>query len=143
MNNSIETLKKSYVMHNRLRDGDAAHAALQKALEAQVNEAQVMTSSSSSSSTSSSSSSTSSIGLQQLRFQAAAGRAKQANVGGTKRTRMPWTSDEEEALQQGVARHGEGAWAIILKDAITGVVLVNRNNVDLKDKWRCVKRKTG
>ncbi|KAL5728710.1 hypothetical protein ACHQM5_001760 [Ranunculus cassubicifolius] len=47
-----------------------------------------------------------------------------------------WSSEEEEALRAGVARHGKGKWANIRKDPQFLNSLANRSNVDLKDKWR-------
>ncbi|XP_076907886.1 uncharacterized protein LOC143564518 [Bidens hawaiensis] len=50
--------------------------------------------------------------------------------------KKPWTSNEVKALTDGVKRHGEGKWKIILDDPLYGSSLSNRSNVDLKDKWR-------
>ncbi|MCD7446802.1 hypothetical protein HAX54_016896 [Datura stramonium] len=50
--------------------------------------------------------------------------------------KVKWTSEEEEALKAGVAKHGTGRWKNILKDPEFAPVLTNRSNIDLKDKWR-------
>ncbi|XP_076916672.1 uncharacterized protein LOC143576484 isoform X2 [Bidens hawaiensis] len=47
-----------------------------------------------------------------------------------------WTSNEVKALTDGVKRHGEGKWKVILNDPLFRTSLSNRSNVDLKDKWR-------
>ena len=45
----------------------------------------------------------------------------------------PFSAAEEDELRRGVALHGTGAWAAILR---TGSFAAQRTNVDLKDKWR-------
>ncbi|CAH1422815.1 unnamed protein product [Lactuca virosa] len=50
--------------------------------------------------------------------------------------RKMWTLEEESALLAGVAKHGAGKWKTILTDEEFAPRLVNRSNVDLKDKWR-------
>ena len=45
----------------------------------------------------------------------------------------PFSAAEEDQLRTGVALHGNGAWAAILR---TGSFAAQRTNVDLKDKWR-------
>ncbi|KAL7605048.1 telomere repeat-binding factor 5 [Lactuca sativa] len=50
--------------------------------------------------------------------------------------RKMWTLAEESALLAGVAKHGAGKWKTILTDEEFAPRLVNRSNVDLKDKWR-------
>ncbi|KAJ8535841.1 hypothetical protein K7X08_034242 [Anisodus acutangulus] len=50
--------------------------------------------------------------------------------------KVKWTSEEEEALKSGVAKHGTGRWKNILRDPEFAPVLSNRSNIDLKDKWR-------
>ncbi|KAL5572439.1 hypothetical protein UlMin_022036 [Ulmus minor] len=50
--------------------------------------------------------------------------------------KQKWTSDEEEALRAGVAKHGTGKWKDIQRDPEFNPFLVNRSNIDLKDKWR-------
>jgi len=47
-----------------------------------------------------------------------------------------WTRAEEDALRDGVRKHGPGKWRTIQKDPELGDVLRARSNVDLKDKWR-------
>nr|GEZ20507.1 telomere repeat-binding factor 1-like [Tanacetum cinerariifolium] len=47
-----------------------------------------------------------------------------------------WTSEEEQALYAGVEKYGTGKWKKILKDPRYSAILVDRSNVDLKDKWR-------
>ncbi|KAE7999076.1 hypothetical protein FH972_003557 [Carpinus fangiana] len=50
--------------------------------------------------------------------------------------KQKWTSEEEEALLAGVAKHGPGKWKNILKDPDFAPFLTSRSNIDLKDKWR-------
>lgn len=50
--------------------------------------------------------------------------------------KQKWTSEEEEALRAGVAKHGTGKWKNIQKDPEFGTCLAARSNIDLKDKWR-------
>ncbi|KAD3641849.1 hypothetical protein E3N88_31073 [Mikania micrantha] len=52
------------------------------------------------------------------------------------RPKQKWTSEEEEALSTGVEKYGLGRWKTILSDPQFASSLVNRSNVDLKDKWR-------
>ncbi|GKE03746.1 telomere repeat-binding factor 1-like protein [Tanacetum coccineum] len=47
-----------------------------------------------------------------------------------------WTSEEEQALYAGVEKYGTGKWKKNLKDPRYSDILVDRSNVDLKDKWR-------
>ena len=44
-----------------------------------------------------------------------------------------WSQEEEDALREGVTRHGLGAWEVIKSGS---KVLQNRTGVQLKDKWR-------
>ncbi|CAN4086970.1 unnamed protein product [Withania somnifera] len=50
--------------------------------------------------------------------------------------KVKWTSEEEDALKAGVAKHGTGRWKNILRDPDFAPILSNRSNIDLKDKWR-------
>ncbi|XP_065869245.1 telomere repeat-binding factor 4-like isoform X2 [Euphorbia lathyris] len=50
--------------------------------------------------------------------------------------KQKWTAEEEEALLNGVAKHGPGKWKNILKDPDFSPFLAQRSNIDLKDKWR-------
>jgi len=50
--------------------------------------------------------------------------------------KQKWTGEEEAALKAGVVKHGAGKWRNILKDPEFNIILCNRSNVDLKDKWR-------
>ncbi|KAL8256689.1 hypothetical protein R6Q59_028730 [Mikania micrantha] len=50
--------------------------------------------------------------------------------------RNRWTPEEETALVAGVNKHGPGKWKDILADEAFAPSLINRSNVDLKDKWR-------
>ncbi|XVF26992.1 hypothetical protein REPUB_Repub14bG0068400 [Reevesia pubescens] len=50
--------------------------------------------------------------------------------------KQKWTSEEEEALLAGIAKHGPGKWKNILKDPDFAPFLTSRSNIDLKDKWR-------
>ncbi|XP_071713759.1 uncharacterized protein [Rutidosis leptorrhynchoides] len=47
-----------------------------------------------------------------------------------------WTNEEEEALKSGIKKHGVGKWRLILNDPRFASSLSNRNNIDIKDKWR-------
>ncbi|KAK9908614.1 hypothetical protein WJX75_000498 [Coccomyxa subellipsoidea] len=51
-------------------------------------------------------------------------------------SKQKWTEEEERALRIGVEKFGVGKWRLIQKDETLGPELVNRSNVDLKDKWR-------
>eukprot|EP00908_Phaeocystis_cordata_P003869 Transcript_14248.p1 GENE.Transcript_14248~~Transcript_14248.p1 ORF type:complete len:493 (+),score=142.56 Transcript_14248:171-1481(+) len=51
-------------------------------------------------------------------------------------TRKPFSTEEEEALRRGVQRHGHN-WATILG---SGSFQPQRTNVDLKDKWRNMRK---
>lgn len=53
----------------------------------------------------------------------------------SRRTRVPWTSEESYNLQDGVLKHGEGFWADILNDPEL-YFNESRTQIDLKDKWR-------
>ncbi|KAL2508156.1 uncharacterized protein Fot_31803 [Forsythia ovata] len=50
-----------------------------------------------------------------------------------------WSADEEDALRTGVNKYGEGRWKVILTE-FRDVFKDRRNEVDLKDKWRNMKR---
>ncbi|KAF5180405.1 Telomere repeat-binding factor [Thalictrum thalictroides] len=50
--------------------------------------------------------------------------------------KQKWTSEEEDALRAGVAKHGTGKWKNIQKDPEFSHYLAARSNIDLKDKWR-------
>ncbi|GAV72991.1 Myb_DNA-binding domain-containing protein/Linker_histone domain-containing protein [Cephalotus follicularis] len=50
--------------------------------------------------------------------------------------KQKWTSEEEEALRAGVAKHGTGKWKNIQRDPEFNPFLFSRSNIDLKDKWR-------
>ncbi|XP_051114264.1 telomere repeat-binding factor 4-like [Andrographis paniculata] len=50
--------------------------------------------------------------------------------------KQKWTSEEEEALRAGVAKHGAGKWKNIQRDPEFNHLLFARSNIDLKDKWR-------
>ncbi|GKA81798.1 probable ubiquitin-like-specific protease 2A isoform X1 [Tanacetum coccineum] len=52
-----------------------------------------------------------------------------------------WTTEEEGALYDGVAKHGVGKWKIVLSDPQFASSLVNRSNTDLKNKWRSLSKK--
>ncbi|XP_019178155.1 PREDICTED: single myb histone 4-like [Ipomoea nil] len=53
--------------------------------------------------------------------------------------KQKWTSEEEEALRAGVAKHGAGKWKNIQRDPEFNHLLHSRSNIDLKDKWRNLK----
>jgi len=46
-----------------------------------------------------------------------------------------WSTVEEELVYKGVLAHGMGNWALIRNEFVP-----NRTNVDIKDKWRTMKR---
>ncbi|CAL5439482.1 unnamed protein product [Camellia sinensis] len=46
--------------------------------------------------------------------------------------KQKWTTEEEEALRAGVAKHGTGKWKNILKDPDFALSLSQRSNIDLK-----------
>jgi hypothetical protein len=54
--------------------------------------------------------------------------------------RTCWTDEEDEALLEGIERNGIGKWQDILSDPQYGCVLANRTNVDLKDRYRNLKK---
>ncbi|KAK1363710.1 MYB transcription factor [Heracleum sosnowskyi] len=59
------------------------------------------------------------------------------------RDRLNWSADEEDALRDGVTKHGVGKWRDILDDPELSTALILRTNVDLKDKWRNMNLKKG
>lgn len=64
--------------------------------------------------------------------------ATRANVSQNKskrNKRVKWTTDEVNALRDGVLKHGQGRWAVILRD-YAHAFHPARISVDLKDKWR-------
>jgi hypothetical protein len=46
--------------------------------------------------------------------------------------KQKWTSEEEEALRAGVAKHGTGKWKDIQRDPEFNPFLSSRSNIDLK-----------
>jgi hypothetical protein len=46
--------------------------------------------------------------------------------------KQKWTSEEEEALRAGVAKHGTGKWKNIQRDPEFNPYLYSRSNIDLK-----------
>ncbi|XP_010480019.1 PREDICTED: telomere repeat-binding factor 4-like [Camelina sativa] len=54
-----------------------------------------------------------------------------------------WTAEEEEALVAGIAKHGSGKWANIIEDPEFAPHLLDRTNINLKDKWRNMKNRVG
>ncbi|XP_074280738.1 telomere repeat-binding factor 4-like [Silene latifolia] len=50
--------------------------------------------------------------------------------------KQKWKAEEEEALRDGIAKHGVGKWKFILQDPDFRILLKNRTNIDLKDKYR-------
>lgn len=46
--------------------------------------------------------------------------------------KQKWTSEEEEALRAGVAKHGAGKWKNIQRDPEFNHLLHSRSNIDLK-----------
>ncbi|KAL1248791.1 hypothetical protein QQF64_022109 [Cirrhinus molitorella] len=62
----------------------------------------------------------------------------QSNVTVTSQPRRKWTEKEDRKLKAGVRKYGEGKWRMILND----FDFDNRTGVNLKDRWRILK-KTG
>eukprot|EP01135_Chromosphaera_perkinsii_P000606 Nk52_evm9s136 gene=Nk52_evmTU9s136 len=63
---------------------------------------------------------------------------KENSSRGVKRKWNRWTTNEIEALKDGVSEFGEGEWALIVAKY---EALKNRSNVSLKDKWRNIQLK--
>jgi hypothetical protein len=63
-----------------------------------------------------------------------------AAVKRAKGRRLLWTQDEEDALILGLMKYGYFAWTEILKDSEFAIILRNRSGVDLKDKYRVIKK---
>lgn len=64
--------------------------------------------------------------------------ATRANVSQNKakrNKRVKWSTEEVDALRDGVLKHGHGRWAVILRD-YAHAFHPARISVDLKDKWR-------
>lgn len=64
--------------------------------------------------------------------------ATRANVSQNKakrNKRVKWSTEEVDALRDGVSKHGQGRWAVILRD-YAHAFHPARISVDLKDKWR-------
>ena len=56
------------------------------------------------------------------------------------RKRIKWSSDETNLLVAGILRCGDGQWATIRKAHLALFESTGRTDVDLKDKWRNLKR---
>ncbi len=56
------------------------------------------------------------------------------------RRRIKWSNDETSILVAGVQRLGDGQWATIRKAHLALFESTGRTDVDLKDKWRNLKR---
>mmetsp|Transcript_16749 Transcript_16749/g.25148 ORF Transcript_16749/g.25148 Transcript_16749/m.25148 type:complete len:552 (-) Transcript_16749:122-1777(-) len=54
--------------------------------------------------------------------------------------RLRWSADEEEAFMEGIRKHGVGSWAEILQDPELSFRFCGRTNVNLKDKYRNLKK---
>ncbi len=61
---------------------------------------------------------------------------------GRRGCRVPFTDVEKECLLKGVAKYGVGHWADILQHYSEIFEVANRNNVDLKDLYRNLKKAT-
>ncbi len=46
--------------------------------------------------------------------------------------KLKWTPEEEDALREGVNKHGVSKWQVILKDPQFRHILYSRSNIDLK-----------
>lgn len=60
------------------------------------------------------------------------GRGSAKKKGRMGNQKQKWTSEEEDALLAGVAKHGAGKWKNILKDQEFAPSLILRSNIDLK-----------
>lgn len=124
MATSVETLRKHYILPDRLKDSAATQAAIDTLLKDAKDIAVVEAKSP----------------LQTAKLNFSRRLRKHATparpVINNKRQRLSWSAQEEAALLRGVELFGAGAWARILKDEQLGAVLVSRTNVDCKDKWR-------
>ena len=56
-----------------------------------------------------------------------------------RKIKQPWTDEEVEALREGVAKHGKGAWKAVLVES--SHAFQDRTTMDLKDKWRNLEKK--
>ena len=56
------------------------------------------------------------------------------------RKRIKWSTDETAVLVGGVQQYGDGQWATIRKAHLALFESTGRTDVDLKDKWRNLKR---
>uniref|UniRef100_A0A8C2KKN6 Telomeric repeat-binding factor n=1 Tax=Cyprinus carpio TaxID=7962 RepID=A0A8C2KKN6_CYPCA len=63
----------------------------------------------------------------------------QSNVSVTSQPRRKWTTEEDRKLKAGVRKYGEGKWRMILND----FEFDNRTGVNLKDRWRILKKTEG
>jgi len=126
MATSVETLKKHYILPDRLKDSAAAQAAIDTLLKDAKDIAVVEQTSP----------------LQSAKLNFSRRLRKHATparpVINNKRQRLSWSAQEEAALLRGVELFGAGSWARIIKDEQLGAVLVSRTNVDCKDKWRSI-----
>ena len=59
-------------------------------------------------------------------------------VSSERKRRKAWSNEEVAAIRTGVAEYGEGQWVAILNRH--GDVFSGRTNVDIKDKWRNMKK---
>jgi hypothetical protein len=71
-----------------------------------------------------------------LRRASAAGRKRMSSPSRFRRKR--WSDEEEQMLINGVKEYGEGKWAEILEHYGFSTM---RTNIDLKDKWRNLKKR--
>lgn len=64
---------------------------------------------------------------------------QRTNISGVKRRPNRWWGEQEvAALKLGLLKYGPGRWAKILRE--NNDILYNRTQVDLKDKWRNMRR---
>lgn len=129
MATSLPTLKRSYILPNRLRDAALTQFAIEELLSnIPASEAAKST--------------PSALDVAKLNFSARVRKeAKPIRPSENgKRVRLLWSTEEEAALLKGVEVFGASSWSRILMDETVGPILSARSNIDLKDKWRCLSR---
>ena len=129
MATSVATLKKHYLLPDRLKSSAKAQAAIDRLLSTDVPETTLRVNKMDTAKLNFS---------RRLRQDVKPVRATQNG----KRVRLAWTAQEEAALVRGVQQFGEGCWSRIVSDSELGKYLASRTNVDLKDKWRSLSKES-
>ena len=129
MNNSVDTVRKHYILPDRLEDARRVQSSLDRVLAVPTRASQIIEAE------------TTSQPPTVRPFSAKESGSVRAHSSSGKRVRLEWNEQELDALSRGVAKHGEGAWTRILRDADLGPLLRQRTNADLKDRWRSSKRR--